>query len=67
MLQEGSGRKEKPVLEVSVVTQLGSDCVSATITVRIFIIFGKISKTSQFRSRTAASILVCAKKIVIRL
>ena len=49
------------------VTQLGSDCVSATITVRIFIIFGKISKTSQFRSRTAASILVCAKKIVIRL
>ena len=37
------------------VTQLVAVSVSATITVRIFIIFAKISKTSHFSSRIGVS------------
>ena len=45
------------------VTQLVSLSVSATITVPIFIMFGKISKTPQFGSRIPLSLFCCVLKV----
>ena len=60
------GRKSQ-CWRYQVVTQLVAVSVSATITVRIFIIFAKISKTSHFSSRIGVSKCRCGvfKKFVI--